>query len=108
MPELFRIMIDNAMLVERQQYLHAEPYQRQQSAAGKPRLQTKNCNYSDRTIPFPSPSPDGSFYPQALDKGVRSERALMISLRNVCAWRFHPESTTSLKRCVERLSPLRK
>lgn len=102
MPELFRIMIDNAMIVERQQYLHAEPYQRTPERRGQANgFKQKTVSTRIGDIPFSIPQVrDGSFYPQALEKGVRSERALMISLAEMYV---HGVSTRKVAEITEAL-----
>jgi transposase-like protein len=82
LPELVRLLIDNAMEVERQQFLKAEPYQRTPERRGQANgFKPKTVLTRIGAIPFSVPQVrDGSFYPQALEKGVRSERALILSL----------------------------
>jgi putative transposase len=82
LPELIRIVVNAAMQAERQQYLKAAPYQRTQEretyANGyKPKtIQTRVGN-----ITFSVPQVrEGDFYPEALEKGLRSERALTLAL----------------------------
>jgi putative transposase len=67
---------------ERDQYLNAEPYQhnpeRQGHANGfKPK--TLNTRVGGITIAIPQVRED-VFYPQALEKGMRSERTLTLTL----------------------------
>jgi len=82
LPELVRILIDNAMEAERQHYLQAEPYQRTPERRGQANgFKPKTVLTRIGAIPFSIPQVrDGGFYPQALEKGVRSERALTLSL----------------------------
>jgi putative transposase len=102
MPELFRILIDNAMLAERQQYLNAEPYQRtpdRRSQANGFKPKTVRTRIGE--IPFSIPQVrDSGFYPQALEKGVRSERALMLALAEMY---IHGVSTRKVTEIVESL-----
>lgn len=102
MPELIRVLIDNAMIVERQQYLQAEPYQRTPERRGQANgFKPKTVSTRIGSIPFSIPQVrDGSFYPQALDKGVRSERALMISLAEMYV---HGVSTRKVAEITEAL-----
>jgi transposase-like protein len=102
MPELIRILIDNAMVVERQQYLQAEPYQRTPERRGQANgFKPKTVLTRIGSIPFSIPQVrDGSFYPQALEKGVRSERALMISLAEMYV---HGVSTRKVAEITEAL-----
>jgi transposase-like protein len=82
LPDLIRIVINTAMRAERQQYLGVGPYERSPE-----RLDYAN-GYKDKTvttrvgdITFDVPQVrEGQFYPGALEKGLRSERALMVTL----------------------------
>ena len=82
LPELIRVVINAAMQAERQRYLQAGPYERSplrrdQANGFKPKtIRTRVGN-----IEFAIPQVRrGEFYPQALEKGLRSERALTLSL----------------------------
>jgi len=82
LPEAFRLLLNAAMLLERQKFIGVGPYERtaerQAHANGfKPKtLQTRIG-----MIPLAVPQVrEGGFYPQSLDKGARSERALKLAL----------------------------
>lgn len=82
LPELMRIMINAAMQAERQQHLQAAPYERTEERRGyangfKPKTMTTRIGKVTFAVPQVR---DGSFYPQALEKGLRSERALTLAL----------------------------
>ena len=86
LPDLIRIVINTAMHAERQKYLGVgtplAPYerssQRQDHANGyKPK--TIKTRAGEITFSVPQVR-QGDFYPQALEKGLRSERALTLSL----------------------------
>jgi len=82
MPELLRLVINAAMQMERQKYLGVEPYERgperrDQANGYKPK--TMKTRVGDITFEIPQVR-EGDFYPQALEKGLRSERALVMSL----------------------------
>jgi putative transposase len=82
LPELIRIVINAAMQAERQQYLRAAPYQhtadRQGHANG---YKPKTIKTRLGAIPLDIPQVrEGGFYPEALEKGQRSERALTLTL----------------------------
>ena len=79
-PELVRILVNAAMRAERENYLGVEPYQRSNERQGhangyKPK--TVQTRMGDITFAIPQVR-DGGFYPQALEKGQRSERALTL------------------------------
>lgn len=82
MPELIRIIVNAAMQSERQQYLRAAPYERTSERMGyangyKPKTMTTRVGEISFAIPQVR---DGSFYPSALERGLRSERALTLAL----------------------------
>src|SRR5919202_4432635 len=86
LPEAMRLLINAAMLLERQQFIGAGPYQR------TPERQAHANGFKDKTLQTPLGSftvdvpqvREGSFYPQSLDKGIRSERAQTGVGRDVC------------------------
>jgi transposase-like protein len=81
--EGLRLLINEAMLQERSQVLKAHPYQRTS-------LRTGHANgFKDKTLTtrlgtikldIPQVRGDLDFYPSALEKGRRSEQALLLSL----------------------------
>ncbi len=82
LPELIRIIINTAMQAERQSYLHAAPYERTAERRGyangfKPKTLTTRVGPVTFDVPQVR---DGNFYPSALEKGLRSERALTLAL----------------------------
>lgn len=82
LPEMIRIILNTAMQIERQQYLGAAPYERTAERRGyangyKPK--TVTTRVGDITFDIPQ-TRDGVFYPAALEKGLRSERALTLTL----------------------------
>jgi len=81
-PEMFRIIMNNAMKAEREQYLQASNYERTGDRLGyangyKPK--TVKTRMGEVTLDIPQVR-EGGFYPSALEKGMRSERALLITL----------------------------
>jgi putative transposase len=82
MPELIRIIVNAAMQAERQQYLRAAPYERtveRQGYANGYKPKTVTSRVGEITFAVPQVR-DGSFYPSALERGLRSERALTLAL----------------------------
>jgi len=82
LPELIRIVINAAMQAERQAVLQAGPYERTPERRGrangyKPKVVTTRVGKIAFDIPQVR---EGGFYPHALEKGLRSERALTIAL----------------------------
>ena len=82
LPELIRIVINEAMRLERQQYLGVAPYQRSPERRGHGngfKDHTERTRLGEITFAVPQVR-EGGFFPQALEKGLRSERALTLSL----------------------------
>lgn len=82
LPELIRILVNTAMQAERQKYLGAEPYERsgqRQAHANGYKPKTVQTRVGEITFAVPQVR-EGGFYPDALEKGLRSERALTTTL----------------------------
>jgi transposase-like protein len=82
LPELIRVIINAAMQIERQQHLGVGPYERSAERQGhangyKPKTVTTRVGQITFAVPQVR---EGDFYPQALVKGLRSERALTVTL----------------------------
>jgi putative transposase len=82
LPELIRIIINTAMHAERQQYLGVGPNERSPERRGhangyKPKTVTTRVGEITFAVPQVR---EGGFYPQALERGLRSERALTLAL----------------------------
>lgn len=81
-PEMIRTLINAAMQLERQTYLGAAPYERTQERrdhANGFKPKTVATRMGQVTFDVPQVR-HGSFYPQSLEKGLRSERALKLAL----------------------------
>ena len=82
LPELIRILVNEAMKLEREQHLRAEAYERTPERRGyangyKPKTVKTRVGEIEFAIPQVR---EGEFYPAALEKGMRSERALTLAL----------------------------
>ncbi len=82
LPQLLELIFNIAMQVEREQYLGAARYQRTPERRGhangfKPK--TVQTRVGDIQFAIPQVR-EGDFYPSALEKGLRSERALHLAL----------------------------
>jgi putative transposase len=102
LPELIRIVVNAAMQAERSEYLQAEPYQHTQERTGhangyKPKM--LHTRVGDITFAVPQVR-EGGFYPQALEKGLRSERALTLALAEMYV---QGVSTRKVKAITEQL-----
>ena len=102
LPDLIRIMVNAAMQAERQNHLQVEPYERspkRQGYANGFKQKTMKTRLGEITFDVPQVR-DGSFYPGALEKGLRSERALTLALAEMYV---QGVSTRRVKRIVEQL-----
>ena len=82
LPDLMRTIINAAMEAERQQHLGVGRYERSPERRGyangfKPKTMTTHVGEVTFAVPQVR---DGSFYPSALERGLRSERALTLAL----------------------------
>ena len=105
LPELIRIVINAAMQAERSEHLQAEPYQHTEERQGyangfKPK--TMRTRVGEITFAIPQVR-EGGFYPQALEKGLRSERALTLALAEMYV---QGVSTRKVKAITEQLCGL--
>lgn len=102
LPELIQVIINAAMQAERQQHLKAAPYQHTEERQGhangyKPK--TVHTRVGDITFSIPQVR-EGGFYPGALEKGLRSERALTLALAEMYV---QGVSTRKVKAITEQL-----
>jgi transposase-like protein len=82
LPEAMRLLLNAAMLLERQKFMGADPYQRtseRQAHANGFKDKTIHTRLGSLTLAVPQVR-EGGFYPQSLDKGTRAERALKLAL----------------------------
>ena len=82
LPEMIRLLVNQAMQIERDKHLNAKPYERCDERNGhangyKPK--TVKTRVGEVTFDIPQVR-EGGFYPEALEKGLRSERALVLAL----------------------------
>ena len=101
-PELIRLVLNTAMKAERQQYLGVAPYERSaerrdQGNGYKPKTVQTRLGEIEFAIPQVR---SGEFYPQALAKGLRSERALTMALAEMYV---QGTSTRKVNAIVEKL-----
>ena len=102
LPELIRIVVNAAMQAERSEHLQAEPYQHtdeRQGYANGYKPKTLHTRVGDITFAVPQVR-EGGFYPQALEKGLRSERALTLALAEMYV---QGVSTRKVKAITEQL-----
>ncbi|MBE6374545.1 MAG: hypothetical protein E7055_21090 [Lentisphaerae bacterium] len=88
MREIMEKLFNEAMKMERENYLHAKPYQRTDERTDyangfKPR--TINTLQGEIQLAVPQ-TRNGGFYPSCLEKGMRSERAINIAMAYEIRW----------------------
>jgi putative transposase len=101
-PELMRVLLNSIMQVERSKYLQAGEYERTADRKGhangyKPK--TVRTRMGEITFAVPQVR-EGGFYPSALEKGLRSERALVATLAEMYV---QGVSTRKVKAITEEL-----
>ena len=82
LPELIRVVVNEAMRIERENYLQARPYERNEYRQGHANgYKPKTVKTRVGEVTFDDPQVrEGGFYPRSLEKGMRSDRALTIAL----------------------------
>ena len=82
MAEAIRLLLNEAMRLERSQVLEAGPYQRSENRLGYANgYKPKTVDTRLGPITFQVPQARGvPFYPSALERGIRSERALKLAI----------------------------
>jgi putative transposase len=80
--EAVSILINHAMELQRREHLNASPYERTQTRNGyangfKPK--TMKTRLGELNLKVPQVR-DSSFYPSAIERGIRSERALKLAV----------------------------
>lgn len=81
--DVLRILLNEAMKIERDHALGAGPYERSEARKGhangyKPK--TVDTRMGSVTVDVPQVRGDVQFYPSSLEKGCRSERALKLAI----------------------------
>ena len=102
LPELIRVIINTAMQAERTEHLKAAPYQHNPERNGHANgFKPKRMRTRVGEITFAIPQVrEGGFYPQALERGLRSERALTLALAEMYV---QGVSTRKVKAITEQL-----
>jgi len=101
--EGFRLLLNEAMYQERSAVLQAQPYERSELRLGsangfKPKTLNTRVGQIDLRIPQVRDGID--FYPSALEKGIRSEQALMLAMAEMYV---QGVSTRKVSKIVEEL-----
>ena len=105
MGDALRIIFNQAMLIERESYLKAGAYERNEDRVDhangfKPK--TLNTRIGAIEVAIPQTRESG-FYPSFLERGIRSERALNISIAEMY---IHGVSTRKVTNILESLCGL--
>jgi putative transposase len=100
--EVLEVVLNEAMKIERTHALGAEPYQRTPTRRGqangfKPKTVLSRLGKLELAVPQ---TRDSSFYPSALERGERSERALKVALAEMYV---QGVSTRKVRAIVEEL-----
>lgn len=102
LPELIRILVNAAMQAEREAWLGAGLYERSEqrrSYANGYKPKTVSTRLGKITFDIPQVR-EGDFYPAALEKGMRSERALHLVMAEMYV---QGVSTRKVKTVIEQL-----
>jgi transposase-like protein len=100
--EAVSVLLNAAMLSERSEYLGAAPYERSASRVGYAngfKDKTVRSRLGELQLKVPQ-TREGAFYPQSLEKGLRSERALLLAIAEMYV---QGVSTRRVKKIVEEL-----
>jgi len=101
-PDMIRVLVNQAMQIERENYLQAKPYERSENRRGYANgYKPKTVKTRVGKVAFDIPQVrGGGFYPQVLEKGLRSERALLMALAEMYV---QGVSTRKVSAITERL-----
>ena len=96
--ELLRLGMNEAMKVEREQFLNAGAYQRTEARQGHANgFKPKTLNTGSGRVTFAIPQTRNcDFYPQSLQKGLRSERSLTMAMAEIRLFKERPLGSYSV------------
>lgn len=102
--EGLRLLVNEAMRVERQHVLQAQPYERTDTRKGyangfKPK--TLASRLGPITFRVPQVRGETAFYPSALEKGLRSEQALKLAMAEMYVQGVSTRKVSAKLRCLE-------
>ena len=100
--EAVTVLLNSAMVAERSEFLGAAPWQRTEGRNGYANgYKDKHFKTRLGILPLKVPQTrDGAFYPQSLERGLRSERALLLAIAEMYV---QGVSTRRVKKIVEEL-----
>lgn len=102
MGEAMMTLLNEAMKIEREQYLNVAPFERsseRRSHANGFKPKTVTTRVGPLALQIPQ-TRDSGFYPSALEKGIRSERALKVAIAEMYV---QGVSTRKMSRICEEL-----
>lgn len=102
LPEAVRVLINTAMKIERERHLNAGPFERSDERRGQAngyKAKTVATRLGKVTFAVPQVR-EGGFYPQSLEKGQRSERALKLAFAEMVV---QGVSTRNVRPIIEEL-----
>ena len=103
MAESMRLLFNEAMKIERSAHLNADPYERNGERIGYAngfKNKTISTRIGSMSLDIPQVRGDTNFYPSALEKGVRSEKALNLAMAEMY---IKGVSTRKVSDIVEKL-----
>jgi putative transposase len=100
--EAVTVLLNTAMVAERSEFLGAAPYERTATRVGYANgYKDKQLKTRLGTLPLKVPQTrDSQFYPRSLERGLRSERALLLAIAEMYV---QGVSTRRVKKIVEEL-----
>lgn len=103
--EAFRILLNEAMRIERSEVLRAAPFERTEDRTGYANgFKDKTVKTRFGKVRFDIPQTRGvEFYPSVLERGLRSERALTLAVAEMY---LNGVSTRKVTRVMERMCGL--
>lgn len=102
LPEALTALINQAMLLERQRHIQAEPYERtadRRDYANGFKSKEMKTRIGKLSLQIPQ-TRNSDFYPTCLERGMRSERALKLAIAEMY---FQGISTRKVKKVMEEL-----
>mgnify|MGYP000487304297 CR=1 FL=1 len=103
--EIMQMLFNEAMKMERENYLHASPYQRTSLRAYHANgFKSRASNTLQDKIQLVIPQTrNGVFYPSCLEKGIRSERAINVAMAEMY---IHGVATREVTAILEKMCGL--
>jgi len=104
MAESMRIIVNEAMKIQRSAVLEAEPFERNDSRKGYAngfKNKTINARVGQIDLDVPQVRGGDSFYPDAIEKGLRTERSMNLA---ICEMYIQGVSTRKVEPILQQLA----